>query len=420
MSENPIGFFVRVDIALATAPYAAAPTWLDISDQVEAITYRVARTGGYIGHVSPAEVSVRVENNDGRWNNASTYASAPYVGNVVPGRLIRIRTSLDNFGAWNSTMFVGFLVDVVDTSTNYVGTATLRAEDVMRVVERSTVENWTRPAELTGTRINALLTEIGLPNGGGLADFVGTIEAGTVMLAPATMSGSALQIMKDICRTEIGMLWVNRLGQVEFRNRYHIFDTTALNVSQATFDGNEIEFEEMTYTHGAFVTPRSVAASGTSGRTRLYGSIQQPANFPEDTTKALGQPHLYDGDVEAWAEAVQKLSETVPVNESRLSAVSLWIASQNGGGVPYVRGEMLSGNLWLFTAISVLWRPAGWTADHDYNCRIEGITHTVDARAGTWYARLELGPRFTRWRSDATNHFYQFGTAIVADHRGSI
>ena len=419
-TENALGEYIRVDIALTTAPYAASPTWLDISDQVEAISYQLSRSGGYIGAVAPAQVSIRVENNDGRWNNASTYAGAPYVGNVVPGRLVRIRTSTDGFDASNVTYFVGFLTDVVDSVTNFVGSATLQAEDVLRVVERSTVENWVRPAELTGVRLAALLTVIGLPNGGGSADFRGTVDNGTVMLAPATLSGSALAIAKDITRAEIGLLYVSNAGQVEFRDRYHIYDLAALNVSQATFGGDEIEFEQASYTHGAFNTPRSVSSSGASDTTESYASTQQPANFPDDGIKALGQPILYDGDVEVWAEAVQKLSETDPVNETRLSSISLWVASLNDGGVPSVRGEITSGAVWLFTAISVLWRPAGWTSDHDYNCRVEGVTHTIDCRAGTWYTRLTLGPRFTRWEAETGNHFYTFGTTLTTDHRGSL
>jgi hypothetical protein len=417
--EPGLGLQARVEVALSTAPFAASPSWTDISGQVWALDLTRDRRDGPGGPIDPATLRVTVENNDGRWNNASTYATAPYAGNVVPGRLVRIRVSDDTF-ATSSTIFTGFLDDVDDSVTQFAGASTLRCSDIMRVVERSVLNNVVRPAELTGQRVAAILTAIGIPNGGGFADFRGTVDAGTVMLEPAELSGSALAVIRDITRAELGMFYVSGIGQVEFRDRYHFIDTAALDISQATFDGDEIEFGAVSYTHGAFTTPRRVAASGATGRVRQYGSLNLPANFPNDEVRALGLPILYDGDAEVWAEAWQKMHETDPVNESRISEITLWVASVANGGVATVRAEITAVDVDLFTAVSVLWRPAGWSADHDYNARVSGISHSVDVRQRTWYTRLKLNPRFTRYQGEHSNHFYEFGDTITSDHRGSI
>lgn len=403
----------RVEIALTTAPFAT-PTWTDITDQVLFISRDWQRSGGPGGPVNPGQMVVTVENNDGRWNNASTYASAPYAGNVIPDRRIRWRVSTDSFST-SRTLFEGFLDDVQDSATIFTGQTDLVASDSLRLLEQAELTNLVRPAEMPGERIDAILSAISWPAG-----LTGTTDNGTVMLAAETLTGSALAACQNIAQAELGLFYADTTSVIQFRDRYHTVDEAVYSTSQETFGGEEIEFEAIPYDQGAFVSTRAVTAVGESGNVRRYTSTALPANWPRTTTHITDAPLLYDGDAENLAEAYQKIHETDPPQEGRISGIRLWVSSLGGGGVPGLLDAVRAGDFELFVAVSVLWRPAGWTADHDFNATVESVTHRVDARDGTWYAELGLSPRFTKYESQVDNHFYTYGSTLTTDHRGSI
>lgn len=424
----PVGLanYIKVEMALSTQPFAATPTWEDITSQVIQLEYAEARAGGPGGPITPGLMRVVVENDDGRWDNGSTYASAPYAGNVVPYKLIRFSVSDDNFATSSVEVCRLFVTEIDNTVDQFTGEATLTAESTFLLLEQASIANWVRPAELTGTRMAALWLEAGVPNGGAQADFVGSADAGTVWLDGATLSGDALSLAHEINRAERGLLSVSSNGQLFFRDRYQWVDLAALRDSQATIDDIEVEGGGLVYTQAAFVTPWSVSGSGATGVVKTYVSGNIPANVPStvESSKLAGIGALYDGDVEMCVEGLQKQLEQVDARDSWPTGVVLWVASVSdgsvGGGTSTILDEIVNGAVSLMSVVSLVWRPAGWSADHDFLGRVESITHRVDARSGTWYCELGFFPAAVRYRSEEANHYYVLGTTLSSDRRGAL
>ena len=371
-------------------------------------------------------MTVVVENNDGRWDNGSTFAAAPYAGNVVPYKLLRYSISNDGFATAGVVMATMFVTEIDAAIDQWLGEATISASSTMMLLEQASVDNWERPAELTGQRMAALWAKAGIPNGGGQADFVGTADAGTVLLAPAVLSGDALSLSQEIARAEGGLLDVGPTGQVFFRDRYQWIDIPGLRDSQATIDDIEAEGGGLIYTQAAFTTPWGVSGSGVSGAVKTFISANLPANFPEtiESAKLNGVPTLYDGDVEMCVEGLQKHLEQVDARQSWPTGVTLWAASFSDGSTPggtaSVRSEFMTGSVAFLSVISLVWRPAGWTADHDFLGRVEAITHRFDAQAGTWYVDLGLFPADHVYAAEEANHYYELGTTLTSDRRGAL
>lgn len=82
---------VVVEIAFATGPSDPAPTWVDVSQYVEAHTAIPISRGrpDELNAVQPSRFSVTLDNRDGRFTPGNV--SSPYYPNVKKGRRIRVR-----------------------------------------------------------------------------------------------------------------------------------------------------------------------------------------------------------------------------------------------------------------------------------------------------------------------------------------
>jgi hypothetical protein len=406
---------VRIRVALQTAPFAASQTYTDVSDQVLAVTYRHERSGGYGGAIMPAELEIVVENDDGRWNNSSTYASSPYAGNVVPDRLVEFSVrsaAVDSFTVL-AVMFIDDIEDAVDT---FRGETTIRCSDTFRLLEQYALEDWVRPAETPGARMAALWTEAGMP----AWITAVTPDDGNVWLGEATLSGSALAVAQDIAKSELGWLYVDRIGQLRFLDRYTVWlGTYEASVFTFTGDDNDVEFERVVLGQSSHRTPWVMSGAGQSGTLKVYESANRPTNFPATAEEYTGLMCEFDGDVEMNVEGVQKQKETDPVNQAVPAATVSWVASLEGGGIENVRDEISAPSVVVGEWGTLVWRPAGWSSDLTFEGRVEVIEHVIDSRAGTWYSRVTWGPAETRWQADSAN-FYTIGDTLASTDRGAL
>lgn len=129
---------------------------------------------------------------------------------------------------------------------------------------------------------------------------------------------------------------------------------------------------------------------------------------------------LYHGDVEMHAEAWQKQHETVESDEARPEGIEMWVATPTATNAA-VLSEIVGGgslNVQLGTYVSVTYRPIGWSADRDAQCRVELDEHVVTPEQWIW--RLGFSAVDSIWLAQVDNHFYEYGDTITSDHRGSI
>lgn len=94
---------LRVEVAFASAPLAASPSWTDVSQYVDSATMRRGRSHE-LGRVDRGAAKIVVDDADRRFDPLNT--ASPYAPNVLPLRKVRI-TLDDGVTAWRR--FVGFV-----------------------------------------------------------------------------------------------------------------------------------------------------------------------------------------------------------------------------------------------------------------------------------------------------------------------
>lgn len=89
-SEFPL---VTVEFSPTTGPLET-PVWVDITDYVLGVSWKVGREHALEGEYSPATASVTLANETRRFD--PEHAAGPYYGELTPGRRLRIRVTYDS------------------------------------------------------------------------------------------------------------------------------------------------------------------------------------------------------------------------------------------------------------------------------------------------------------------------------------
>lgn len=411
--------YVRVDMALTTPPFAAAPSWTNVTSFVKDLEFSRIRTGGPGGPVAPGRLTVTLDNRDGRFDPSSDYASSPFAANIDRDRLVRVLISDDGFVS-NRLMGYWFIDGAEYRATQFDATAKISASDAMRILQEYELRNWGRDAEMSGDRFSALLTEVGIPDGtGSTLDLHGTIDAGTVWVQDRKKrlgnryQGSALAVAQELMRAEGGLMFVDTNGQLQFRDRYDIMDRTEMSVSQQTI--GQSDFLASPALPSA-MPPRyvvAVSASGATGDVVTYDS-GAATNFPTTNDQQLEIDAAFDADVLNTAEFYQKIWERFNVTVP--SSVDVWVASPGG-----TNSTMLTAfhdrTIEMFYRVRLDYQPPGYTSPRQYDARVEGIAHRITP--SRWVARLHLSMIGNTWQT-ATSNFFDVGTTIGASETMAI
>lgn len=398
-----IADFLKVEMALTTAPFALTPTWTDITSQVRAGS-RIERQ---LGHNGPGTASIVVDNRDGRWDPSSGYVSSPYAGNIVRDRLLRVTCSNNTFSSATG-LFAGFLTDVRLHATEFDAFAVLEVSDALRLLEEYKLDDWTRTAELTGTRAGALLTQAGIPNGGSQADFRGTVDAGTVQMPARTYTGSALSALQDIARAEMALMYVDVDGLIQFYDRHELIHATARNTAQIQVDDDDY-LPPLDLDIAGFSKTVAVSTTGDSGNAFTY-TAGATTNFPETMRQELDLQVRFDADVESLAQSWQKMGETADT-DSRPSGVRMWIAAAQGDNNATELSGFVDSDFELGNRIDVTYTPKGYASLATFQGTVKSISHEFGP--ASWHASVGLDPYETTWESAAAN-WYTVGATLSA------
>ena len=221
---------LQVEVAFASDPGAASPTWTDISAYVIQLQVRRGRQKE-LDRIDPGTCTLRLKNLDRRFD--PIYTAGAYYPNVLPMRKLRVRV-VHNGVTYN--LFVGYVqawpqewpggdVAAFTTITAFDGFLPLSKADI------GTDEFW--PAEGSGPRITRVLDAAEWP----AADRV--IDNGQSAIAPVVLglgSGvTALQHAEDVADFELGLFFIDGQGRAVFHDRHHRRQVSYL-ASQGTFD----------------------------------------------------------------------------------------------------------------------------------------------------------------------------------------
>jgi len=212
LTDSPIGPFFRLndDTAgrLDNTQYRLGGTiFYDVTDRVK--TFSISRgKPRRFANFPAGGAGVRFNNHDRAFD--PTYPDSPFAGNIIPRREIRITSG-------TVVQFTGYIDDWNLTYTvdgNSIADAV--AKDVTTFFAKQTITAGTPVQELTSERINRILSDPEVNWAESLRDIeTGTVEVGTQEITAGT---NALNYMQKVTDTEAGLFFVDRDGQVAFKN----------------------------------------------------------------------------------------------------------------------------------------------------------------------------------------------------------
>ena len=208
----------------------ASSVIVDVSNQVDSIT-TVRGRNAQADQFQTGQLTLRIVDQNGDFNPQNT--ASPYYNLLNPMRKVQITATY--FGV-TYPIFAGFITGYSTTTPKFTGDVvytTITAVDAFRLAQNaqiSTVSGATA-GQLSGTRINKILDQIGWPSS------MRDIDAGqtTMQVDPGTPR-TALEAMQVVELSEYGSLYVDATGAFVFQDR--LFTTSSVNASATVFNDN--------------------------------------------------------------------------------------------------------------------------------------------------------------------------------------
>ena len=252
----------------------AAALVVDISDQVNRVTIR----RGYNllqEQFQAGTATVRILDQNGDWN--PTNPASPYYGLLVPLRKVRI-------SADDSFLYSGYT-----TAYNYtwdkeqnIGYVDVELSDAFRLFNMSSITSVASATagQTTGTRITAILNQIGFPTS------MREIDAGstTVQADPGT-SRTSLQAIQNIEFSEQGAFFIKPSGDARFISRSAIQAKSGVNPTFFSNDGTGINYRNIVTAldDKLIINTTSITRAGGTAQT-ASNTASQIKYFPHSYT----------------------------------------------------------------------------------------------------------------------------------------
>ena len=224
----------------------------DVTQYVKSVAINRGRSSLFSNF--PAGNASVAFNNHNRYFDP-VYASSPFVGNIIPGREIRISTgTVVQFSGW-----------VDDWNLTYAPNGDSVADavsfDATGLLANRTFGSTTPTVQTTGQRINAVLDEASVNWSSGLR----AIDTGQATLSnfPIDANTNALSYLQTVAASEPGNLFIGKDGKVVFQDRTKSPTTTDL----VTFGGTGIPFQNLEVTYGSENLYNEIVISRQGGGT---------------------------------------------------------------------------------------------------------------------------------------------------------
>jgi hypothetical protein len=242
---------------------------VDVSNQVDAIQTSRGRNA-QADQFQTGQLSLRIVDQNGDFNPQNT--AGPYYGLLNPMRKVQITAT------WNTVtypIFSGFITGYTTTTPKFTGDivyTTITAVDAFRLAQNAQISTvaGTSAGQLSGTRINKILDQIGWP--ASMRD----VDAGqTTLQADPGSPRTALEAMQTVELSEYGSLYVNANGEFVFQDR--AFTTSSVNGTPVVFndDGTGIPYFNAIWLLNDVLIYNSAQITRTGGTTQ--NAINQPS-----------------------------------------------------------------------------------------------------------------------------------------------
>lgn len=228
-----------------------------------------------------------------------TYTASPYYGQVIPKREIRITTN-------GQRRFTGLIDDWnLDYSITGESIASISASDAFAKFANQTLTEGTATPQLPGARINAILdsSDVLWP------EDARDIDAGTVLLGADVLppGGNVLNYFQQIENTELGHFYIDKLGNVAFKDANALIPDSSTLVTLAD-DGTGIPYSGMQVVYGSELLYNQIVASSISAAgTAIADALESQQTYGIQTYTRTDLLAANIDDVEAYVLSLARL-----------------------------------------------------------------------------------------------------------------
>ena len=340
----------------------ASAVIVDVSNQVDSIQTSRGRNA-QADQFQTGQLTLRIVDQNGDFNPQN--ASGPYYNLLNPMRKVQITAT------WNSVtypIFSGFITGYSTTTPKDIGEVvytTITAVDAFRLAQNAQVSTVTDSGagQLSGTRINKILDQIGWP-----ATMRDVDTGQTTLLADPGTPRTALEAMQTVEISEYGSLYVNASGEFVFQDR--AFTTASVGGTPIVFNdnGTGISYSNALWLLNDVLVYNSAQITRTGGTTQT--AINQ-ASIDKYFIHSYNQQNLLmDSDAEAlnYARAyVASRAET----STRCDAITLDLYTRD-----YDAGITAALDLEFFDPVTITTTQPG-SSTLTKTLQVFGVAHSI-------------------------------------------
>lgn len=366
-------------IAFGSAPFAASPSWDDISSDLLSLNIKKGRQHA-LDRMEAGTCFIELKNDSEEyWPDNS---GGSYYPNVVPVRRINLRAT---YGGSTYDLFTGYVRRYRPrwrARGGFGSVMVVRAADVLRNLARLEINDGTGfSSELSGTRIDNVLDLLSSNIGRDL-----DTGQSTLIASGAITNVKALAHLHTVQWSEAGYLFVAGDGDVQFHDR-HARLKSPYTTSQATFgdDAGEMPYADIEFDDDDEYILNDIRRTRSGGTEQTASDATSQTNFGKRSHSR--QDLLMTTDAEALSQAQYHLKQ---YKDAVMRLKSITILPDRDPANLYPKVLLYD----IGTRITVRLNQA--SVDKDYH--IEGIEHTVDARTRRWSTKWQL--------SDADSQIY--------------
>jgi hypothetical protein len=232
----------------------------DITSRVRAISVNRGKNRD-LDRFNAGTLSIELNNEDRAFD--PLYTSSPFAGNIVPRRDIRVLAN-------GTAQYVGKILDWnFQYEPNGRQSASLQAADALTFLAQQELTAGTATAQLTGERVNAVLSQpsVDWP----LSQRV--IETGNSELGADIFSGNALSYLQKVEQSESGLLFIDKSGNLVFRDR--LTTPTIDNVTVFADDGSGVPYAPAGFDYGTEQLYNQVTVTAPAGTAVANDALSQ-------------------------------------------------------------------------------------------------------------------------------------------------
>lgn len=273
---------------LDSAELGGATPLTDVTSDVQSISINRGRSRDTDSFFA-GSCSVRLLNNARKYENTNT--SSPYYPGIEPLITLHVDATTDG-GSTYEDLYVGFVTDInltyPDKNNSF---ADFVANDGFMKIANTQLIDASFSSTDSGTLIGNVLDNANVKFGAGRS-----IETGiSTMQSLSAISENTLSVLQNIERSENGLLFMAKNGQLTFKSRHTTFPSTP----DATFsdDGSDVPYLRVDYINDDNEIYNIISLERLSGTTQTVQDVASQGKYLIRTLSRSGLYNNSDSDV---------------------------------------------------------------------------------------------------------------------------